>query len=315
MDELIIKIPNTLKPENLNNFFKYLSELKNEYDEADKIIFDLLDCYYISPAGAVALVVFKDFLKEKKKQTFIRFSKSQKILKYINLFNVFKFEDTIEDVFKKKMSNYTVELSLCSNINECNTVHKNIIQKIVKRTNCKESTRASVDYMLNEIWDNAGVHGYQCYNKTTYPKPIYFCAFSYSNRIEIAIMDRGQGIHNSLKKIEKFRNISSKQALELAIQDGVTGHPTNSPGFGLFSSTELIKGNRGLFFLWSSNRHLLLNEDRISSNRGFLREGTLVVLVINADFESPFEETIKIKTTDEHIEMMDELFNGTYNNN
>ena len=305
MSAYTIKLPESLKHNTLNRFIKQYSE-EVQPDGMNTITFDFRWCKYISPAGAVALVSLKDALNEAGIETYAKCGPKSKLGQFLTLFNVAKVS-SLEDAFIKKMSNYTVELQKCMNYDHCFEVHKDIMEKIVKRTGCVDSTKCAIHYMLSEIWDNAGVHGYKCYETSRYPKPIYFCAFSYKESIEVAILDRGQGIHNSLIQNPAYRELNTKTALLESVRNNVSGHPTGSPGFGLYSAVEMISGNMGSLRIWSSGRLLVSEQSRIDIQRGYLPVGTLVVLKINANLDSPYEQTITSRTLDEELELISEL--------
>ncbi|MBI1931575.1 MAG: hypothetical protein HYS24_03485 [Ignavibacteriales bacterium] len=308
MSDHKLNLPESISPENINSFLKYLSQNHSKIINHDRIFFNISDCKYISPAGFVVLTSYRDILNEVGIQTFLKGYSNSKVLSFFGLNKLVKIPIKFIDDYFIKMSDYVVELKRCNNGIECAEVQKQIIEKVVQRTNCEISTKVSIDYMINEIWDNAGVHGYKCYKSLEYPKPIYIAAFSFHNRIEIAILDRGQGIHSSLKVNKKFEHISAKDALKLCIKDKISGHPNNSPGFGLYSATELVKGNYGKMFILSSKKSMIIDSKQEIFDRGYLLNGTLIILNINSDLKSPFEETIKMKSIEDHIELMQGYF-------
>jgi hypothetical protein len=168
--------------------------------------------------------------------------------------------------------------------------------------------------MLNEIWDNAGVHGYKCYETRIYPKPVYICAFARSNEVEICIADRGQGIFSSLKNIDKYKCISRKEALKLSIENCVSGHPQNSPGFGLYCSSQFARTGDGELLIWSSECKLSVSSkcDKIYSSR--FNMGTIITIIIPKKANIPFGEILRNdicgkRDEDEYIEeMIDGVF-------
>lgn len=114
---------------------------------------------------------------------------------------------------------YFHPLCSCNSISDCSEAHKKIIANVVQRDCVKDETYAAVDYMINELWDNAGVHGYECYDAERYPKPVYICALEYNDCYEICIGDRGQGIFESLRKNnDKLSSKNKKVAIQSAIK-------------------------------------------------------------------------------------------------
>tara|TARA_Y100000816_G_C25913357_1_gene476339 strand:- start:40 stop:810 length:771 start_codon:yes stop_codon:yes gene_type:complete len=247
---------------------------------------------------------FRDLYKEKKPsiETYIRYKKSSKITKIFQSFGLFKIEDLYNDSYVKSISNYSVPLEKCTNTDDCLHVHDKIMNQVKKRTNCSKNNYAVIDYILNEIWDNAGTHGYKCYYTEEYPKPIYFQSFSYKTGVEIAILDLGQGIGSSLKTNIKYQNLGIDDALKEALLESVTGHPNNSPGFGLFSTSELIKSNSGELHIWSSGRSINVTSSATRTGIGGFYEGTLVYLKINTEIDAEFERVMNGRKVENYLE-------------
>ena len=304
------EIPPRVDINSTNIIIKELEDKFIKLNNNDSFVFDFTNCKYISPTGVAYISLIKDRMNQKGVKTFIRYVRSGRFTGFLKLFGLIEdkqYDEKILEVF----SRYTVKIHRCLATTECYTVHESIMEKIVERTKCKTDTYVAINYMLNEIWDNAGVHGYRCYNADIYPRPIYMCAFSYKDKVEIAIADTGQGIHKSLKK--KFPEITAKDALSEAIKDGVTGHPNGSPGFGLFCSTEFTKSNNGIFNIWSSGRQLKMIGSSVEVGKCYFYDGTIVSFEISKNINIPFTEILNRKnpsshnTTEEYLELIDSL--------
>jgi hypothetical protein len=118
------------------------------------------------------------------------------------------------------------------------------------------------------------------------------------NVLEIAIVDKGMGIRNSL--LPKYPHIlSDKAALALAIQPGVTkvfdekigsGYYDNS-GFGLYVISELAK-ERGDFFLCSGTEALNIGQGKYTFSSGKF-SGTAIRLWLKKEDRDRPEEILK----------------------
>lgn len=271
----------------------------------DTFRFDFRDCKMISPTVATALMAYHDHLEGKGIRTLvsIRESRVYKFLRALGLFKPLATDE--EDSYIQGLKSYSVNIHRCQNIQECSDAGKKIIHQVEKRLNPIKETLAALDYMIGEIWDNAGVHGYQCYKSLAYPLPIYISAFSYKNKVEVSILDRGQGIHNSLRKNNSnYTQSNAKQALKDSLVESVSGHPNGSAGFGLYSASEFVKRNGGSLHIWSSDRKLTLESGRISASRIKNSTGTLVTFVINALQPTGFKDILTNYDTDEYIDIM-----------
>lgn len=302
MGTLRIEIPETFIAENAKNIINILSSsyIKSMTATVDKVVFDFSKSEEISPVGLLYIKMWRDELNERGKTTY--YKKSDKAIEsYLRKMRLLpglgKYEE--EQVAKE----FFYSIHLCNNGAECGDAQKEIISNVVQRGKVKDTTYSSVDYMLNELWDNAGAHGYGCYDSLDYPKPIYMCALEYDDHFEISIGDRGQGIYSSLNK--KNPNIkNNRQALISSIENGVSGHPNGSPGFGLFCSAEFIRKGQGNLSIWSSGCHLAISSANDKIYTSNFNCGTLINITFNKTADMPFEEIVGTYETNDYIEEM-----------
>lgn len=302
----IITMPEKLRATDLNSAMKRWEHELTDCSPGSAVLFDFRKSEFITPSAVVYLQVIKDRLNENDVETRwiqSRFDRFNEFMYGIGL--VQRPNTNLHDLASK--SKYAVKVSRCNTWDECLSVQKEIMDKINNRVHCVESTKAALDYMITEIWDNAGTHGYKCYNgKRSYPKPIYICAFEYRSCVEIAILDRGQGVVNSLRHDPKNANIGFKDLMRKAVQEGVSGHPKKSPGFGLYSAVQLARSNGGKFFMWSSKQMLTVDNGKPTVKKGFLSEGTLVSVTVNASLETAFQEVVaSFDSAEEYLEVME----------
>ncbi|MFP8487630.1 hypothetical protein ACKGJO_00885 [Gracilimonas sp. Q87] len=304
MNNYTINVPARLTGKKISDLFELSTAFLKVIEQYDRVTFDISKCNFINPAGTVLLSAFRDIYKERNPtiETYIRYKKSSRVTKILQSWGLYTLEELFHDSYVKSISNYAVPLERCSCTDECLQVHNKIMDHVKDRTECTKNTFASLDYILNEIWDNAGTHGYKCYYTEEYPKPIYFQSFSYKSGVEIAILDLGQGIANSLKSKEKYRNFSTDQILKKALEEKVTGHPNSSPGYGLYSSSELIKSNSGELHIWSSGRSVNVTNSSTRTGIGGFDNGTLVYLKIKAQIDTKFEEIMNGRNVENYLE-------------
>ena len=304
MKNYTISVPERLTGKKISELFELSTDFLRVINQYDRVTFDISKCNFINPAGTVLLSAFRDIYKDKSPEieTYVRYKKSSRVTKILQSWGLYTLEELYHDSYVKSISNYTVPLERCNNTDECLDVHEKIMDHIKVRTECTDNTFATLDYILNEIWDNAGTHGYECYYTEEYPKPIYFQSFSYKSGVEIAILDLGQGIANSLKSKDFYRNFSTDQILKKALEEKVTGHPNNSPGYGLYSSSELVKSNSGELHIWSSGRSINVTNNSTRTGIGGFENGTLVYLKIKAQIDTKFEEIMNGRKVENYLE-------------
>lgn len=131
------------------------------------------------------------------------------------------------------------------------------------------------------MWDNAGVHGYKCYDNKEYPKPVYFAGYIFKDKIELCIADRGQGIYNSLSTNNlDYKDADARKCVYDSIKNGVSGHPDKSPGFGLFCSDYVQKEGCGGLTIWSSGYKLIIEGNSKKSYKIEYNIGTIVKIEV-----------------------------------
>ncbi len=166
------------------------------------------------------------------------------------------------------------------------------LAEIITQSHKGKDTRP-VSYCLREVIRNAFEHGST--------KTCNLFAQRYSNRIELSIVDCGQGVRRALG--QRFILSSDVEALQLAIKPGVsgaeplaedeTGEWANS-GFGLYVLSEVGKSTGG-FMICSGSGAL-----RFSSKSEWVADykfpGTAVRLTISKppgkNFEDPINQII-----------------------
>ena len=302
----VIVVPPKLRAYDLNNSIENWEADLAECQSGGEVLFDFRKSEFITPPAVVYLQATKDRLNEKGVKTWWQRSRFDRLNEF--LFNIGLVQRREQDLDNISFgSKYAVKISRCYTYNECLEVQKEIMKRISSRIKCVDSTKAALDYMITELWDNAGTHGYKCYDgQQSYPKPIYICAFEYQSCVEIAILDRGQGVVRSLRHNPKNANIGFKDLMRRAVQEGVSGHPKKSPGFGLYSAVELARSNGGKFFMWSSKQVLQVDNGKPIVRKGFLSEGTLVSVTLNASLETSFQEIVaSYDSAEEYLELME----------
>lgn len=292
MVQYIIKLPPVFSTEHASLTINQLrGDYKNSFSPSvSKVVFDFSDCTSISPVGLIYIQMWRDSLVEKGKQTYYRKS-NKKTDSFLKKMNLLPHSEEIEDEDIEKKFFY--QIHKCQSIDECSIAHREIVSNVVQRGKIDDETYCAIDYMINELWDNAGVHGYECYNSKNYPKPVYICALEEDLYYEVCIGDCGQGIYNSLQKNNpNLHGYNKKSSILAAIRNGISGHPNGSPGFGLYSAAEFIRKGNGSLHLWSSGCYLVISSKNDRIYNSAMPTGTLVSFIIRKDAVLPFEEIL-----------------------
>lgn len=285
MNALVIPLPATSTTDDAHSFIESMKKYNTPSFASEAVVFDFSACKCLSPVILVYIKMWRDTLVSKGIETFYRSSNpaTDSFFKRMGLLPSAKDEKNIE-------SRFLYHIHPCMSTAECSAAHKDIVSNVVRRGCLPDETFCAIDYMINELWDNAGVHGYGCYEVNQYPNPVYICALEFNKCFEVCIGDRGQGIHDSLRKNTSLQSVNnSKNAVKTSIKNGISGHPNGSPGFGLYSAAEFIRKGSGELFIWSSRCFLRVGAENEKIYSSSFDSGTLVSFIISKDSNVPFE--------------------------
>lgn len=166
----------------------------------------------------------------------------------------------------------------------------NKLSKVVARNN--DELHKLLTYLIREIMRNTPEHA-----KTD---KLWICGQYWKsyNFAEIAILDEGIGIYNSIRQ-NKFHSEYIKDnltALEWSLKAGIsdTFKPSSKPtgndvwlnsGFGLFMVSEICKHLKGSFCLISYNNYILIDNNGVKTGSTYFK-GTAIQIKV------PFDEKI-----------------------
>ncbi len=149
-------------------------------------------------------------------------------------------------------------------------------------------------YSIREMMRNSIEH-----SKSSH---ILYCGQHYPtmNRVEIAIIDEGIGIKNSLSKNSTLTISDDNAALSLAIQPGISrvrqnkscyeDDPWRNTGYGLYVTSRLCK-ECGNFLISSGSSSLLISQSLIKSY-GASYKGTAISLSVFTDKITDFKKNL-----------------------
>ncbi|MFV8250481.1 hypothetical protein [Bdellovibrio bacteriovorus] len=296
--------PKTLSNDSIKSLLQNLTEILDdpETKKVDVFTIDIRPLEWASPAALLVLEAFKDVLAHKVGSIITRYKTNSNITKLGRAIGLIKKPATIVDYYEENISKYTIKIEKVWNRTAGRDLPKSFTPHIHERTKCTDRALIAIDWSLGEIIDNAGAHGYQAYEKDDYPKPVYVCGFSYKDRVEIAVLDCGIGIHKSLKA--KYPALTAKKSLEFSTQNKVTGHPTGSAGFGLHGTRLIADHGAGELYIWSSDHGIKIKERSVAAFNSPNAIGTLIVFSIKSGFDVPLGSIIKSIDEETYFEDM-----------
>lgn len=300
-----------------NQFDALLNQERQLFNEIrgnpQDIVFDLSETEFISTLAVLLIAQISDNFIAGGHKCLVQYGKPKKESLTAWLFGVMGLvKDENDKEVQSYLDTFRVGIKRCHNGKESLDAVNKLIPIIRSEIKPSENVLRALNWALWEIVDNAGTHGYGTYDdmQSNYPRPVYFCAFSYKDvMIDIAILDSGQGIHKSFLTSgkEKYRNITNEDALKLSIQNSESGHPKGSPGFGLYGCAEMAKQSDGKLMIISGENKLIRSKESVDilSSSGY--DGTMVSLRIPKQAAVNLE-SIFGKDSNIVLESIDDLF-------
>ncbi|HEX4305288.1 MAG TPA: hypothetical protein VHZ54_04575 [Solirubrobacterales bacterium] len=128
--------------------------------------------------------------------------------------------------------------------------------------------------------------------------------FKNSKEIEVAIVDLGVGISQSLSQNPEYEESAADDvgAIKEALKPLVTANPERNRGYGLAFTRFLLEYNDGRLIVWSGNGWVQVGEEYVEKEKDFM-PGTLVVLRLHTDRPFDFQHAYgKLTEAIEEIE-------------
>ncbi len=190
----------------------------------------------------------------------------------------------------------------------------NQVQKIMNifETNCylDDETNDVLSIILAEIFQNFYAHA-------NYDQPPICCVQDWktSNYLEIAIADKGCGIHRSLEEVLN-EYPENTNPCRIACDNGVSGSlnkksriGTKHSGFGLFFTKRFIEKNSGALYLFSGDKcYIKSPRHELDKELPYRWKGTVVRLIIDKRVCIPSVDFWKSIAREQEGENYDEFF-------
>ncbi len=277
----------------LNDFFASIRKLPSE------IILDCQETRYVELSGYVLFILLFDLAKERNISVKVKF-KPDSIPQWFGDFILGRSYRELDEYLSKKR----VKFTRCYSGNDTFDATQKIADIIKSEMQPSEMVAKAFSWSIGELSDNAGVHGYKAYNGERFPKAVYITAYNSEDEVELVIADRGQGIIQSLRSKQKYAGRPKEELLPLALEEGVSGHPVFSPGFGLYSCSEIIKRSKSKMHILSNGAQLRVINGEIHYRSVPDFQGTLIYLAIKKSAVVPLNDILR----ETSMNMLDEYW-------
>ncbi len=248
----------------LVNFFEQTKTIENEI-----ITIDFCSTYWFEANLCAALGAILVDLEMKNNQIqLINFSNSVKLILEKNLFLLNFSGKSIEDNYATTIKYQKFEITAEQEFGEY------LDRELLSQPDLPKMTpllKRKINKSIYEIYNNAYSHG-KCNN-------VFTCGQYFPNKKKLyfTIVDLGNTIKNNVRKYLNSNEMSGKDCINWAVEEGNTTRTGSTPGgLGLSLIRDFLKLNEGRIQIISSN--------------GYWEEKKGIILA--ADFKSPFLGTI-----------------------
>ncbi len=239
---------------------------------------------------------------------FLNFKRSSNKIKYasrVDFFKHLKFAFQ-EDFQRRNSSGRFIEIKKFDDDNSL-TVFKDIM-KILINKGIDEGLLTALDFCLYEVIDNTLNHAGPNFEYGEGEGYIFAQHFPTFKEIRIIIADDGIGIHRALTKHPEtlYSHYTEEEAVKHCIDNGVTN--STGKGFGLWSTSEMIKQNKGELVIHSGNYSLKCNSKNEINKESFW-DGTYTFIKLNTDVSVNVDNIFEAGHTqrDSYNELKEEL--------
>lgn len=157
------------------------------------------------------------------------------------------------------------------------SIYQKVIGVLTRNMEVETTMLQALSYCFYEVLDNVLTHSGKILGSvlTDYDAE--------KQSLRVLVADDGMGIRQSLSQYPKYASITEEEALKTCIDDSVTDG--KGMGFGLYSTSLLVK-NVGIQFEIHSGKHKLqlVNNEFVVTNAE-LWQGTLVFLEVHTNKE------------------------------
>ncbi len=201
------------------------------------------ECHF-TPEGLAFLCAWG--MQAKDRGCTIQFSGDTDIQNYLSRMDLFEHLDfSFEEKFNRhnELGRF-IPLRLISDYTDVVPATNDICELVIHQFENAHEFLPALEWAVNEIIDNI-------YNHAGISSPAAICGQYYpmNKRLEIAIIDTGQGVKANMSRA--FGLNTDRTALEKALARGVTSSGEEFRGNGLAGTREIVLNNGGSFRFWS----------------------------------------------------------------
>jgi anti-anti-sigma regulatory factor len=290
-----IQFPAFLTIRNANSI---IQRCENAFSSSDKkVCFDLSRCSFSDPFGTTLVAGAMIACIKKGHEVVYRNSKNNRLEQHFKRIGFYEFGKS--EIGKTKYSGRQVELNYLKALDP--TYTSAVIQVLEGSLNMSQGVKDSLHVCINELMTNTFDH-----SETVLGCFACAQAYTYNGEVKICLTDFGRGILKTLKQVPEYKHLkNSIEAIELAIQNGVTSRIGVRAGLGLDHIHRFLRVNNGQIHIISGDGWVhwnYQNGNGVIIKRKKLDiafEGTIVNIIAKADGEGFY--ILSSENTEEQI--------------
>jgi hypothetical protein len=277
MEECRIVIAGELGVDRLPYIFSRLEPLWDPFISPCQVHLDLRGVTFITPSAVTLLTTAILRLKQDGFQMHVTRPEKENVDGYLTRMDFYELMgmDVEYTLRRRNADGRFREVVQVQTEEEGDAVVQDLMTILDRNIVGVAGIRDAVYHTFLEIVNNVFHHAHS-------PTHAIICSQLYSTfrRVELAVVDSGRGIPNSLRQNPELRGRFSNaaEAVALAVQPRVTGRPEHNTGEGLFFSTEFIKANGGKACIYSQDGILWVRGGEVTTGQAAFWPGTLVAL-------------------------------------
>jgi anti-anti-sigma regulatory factor len=245
-------------------------------------VLDFSEAENVYPNGIIPIIVEVDRLKSEGINFDFLFPCSKRVLEVFQQSNYLHFFQPEKYALNDLRTSNQLSLHKFTNNEEWDNLIQSILDIAIQQLVFAPGVAESFEWIINELAGNTLVHAdsdYGFVQVVTYPN---------NDRIALVIADNGIGILGSMRK--RFPEIQNDlDAINKAIQKGVTSNPEFGQGNGLTGTISIVANNSSTLNISSGTGSLYLSPDgkmKPAERKYYERHrGTLIDLQLNTNQE------------------------------
>ncbi len=255
----IFKFPKKIDAMAHRDYLQCLYETR-EHPGFSEIVLDFSSSIKAYSSGMIPLLCNTEILRENSIDVSIQLPADKRLQRLFLNTNWAHFIQPDKYALSVASHNRHLSVQKFKNDSEQYSLVTSLLDIVMRNLSLSRDIIAGLEWSINEITDNVLNH-----SDSKYGGFVQVSTFKEHQHVDVAVGDSGRGILDSLR--EGFPELQTDaQAIEKAVQVGVTRGPNYGQGNGLAGTLKIALDTKGSFELMSGNAQLISYNGKLKSN-------------------------------------------------